>query len=216
MECKWKINIVPCDKANKLIKVFSFLSPCWCPCEKSGFFFFLSLFVSLCEVFVFQVVWLTSALTLAARWLMLNKVRPTRAFFQLRRHLCEVFSVKKDYYSLTAAKLSWRQRHIRSVATETTSRSCFIFLVACGMWWNNLTSLCSLCACACACACSLRSSGGWPGGRGGGVRLGGERALGQRRVFGGRELLSWVWNRKHELWRHGILLQQRWGSSNKH
>lgn len=27
MECKWKINIVPCDKANKLIKVFSF-PPC--------------------------------------------------------------------------------------------------------------------------------------------------------------------------------------------
>lgn len=29
-----KINIVPCDKANKLIKVFSFLLPCWCLNEK--------------------------------------------------------------------------------------------------------------------------------------------------------------------------------------
>lgn len=29
-----KINIVPCDKANKLIKVFSFLRPCWCLNEK--------------------------------------------------------------------------------------------------------------------------------------------------------------------------------------
>lgn len=50
MECKWKINIVPCDKANKLIKVFSFLFPCWCLNEKVWQGTFSPPFVRFCGV----------------------------------------------------------------------------------------------------------------------------------------------------------------------
>lgn len=40
--CKWEINIVPSDKAIKLIQVFSLDLPCWCSSEKSqrNFYFF--------------------------------------------------------------------------------------------------------------------------------------------------------------------------------
>lgn len=77
----------------------------------------------------------------------------------------------------------------------------------------NISLVC-LCVCLCVhtCACSLRSSGGWPGGRGGGVRLRGEWAPGQRWVFGGGELHRRVWDWEHKLRRHGVLLQQRWAS----
>jgi len=78
----------------------------------------------------------------------------------------------------------------------------------------NISLLCMYaCVCVWMCVHFLRSSGGWPGGGRGRMYLWGKRALGQRWVLGGGELPGRVWDWEHELWRHGILLQQRWGNS---
>lgn len=79
MECKWKINIVPCDKANKLIKVFSF-PPCLADVsvEKKESGIELSpppppVSVRLRLGFVLLAAGLKSALTLAAQRLVFHK-----------------------------------------------------------------------------------------------------------------------------------------------
>lgn len=88
MECKWKINIVPCDKANKLIKVFS-LPPCLADARVAGgdgvgresgielFFFHLPpASVRLRLGFVLLAAGLKSALTLAAHRLVSQQSQP--------------------------------------------------------------------------------------------------------------------------------------------
>lgn len=82
MECKWKINIVPSDKANKLIKVFSF-PPCLADARVgkkkrvwNRTFFSPSppASVRLCLGFVLLAAGLKSALTLAAHWLVFSSL----------------------------------------------------------------------------------------------------------------------------------------------
>lgn len=86
MECKWKINIVPCDKANKLIKVFSF-PPCLADASvekrESGIELFPPppVSVRLCLGFVLLAAGLKSALTLAAQRLVFHKSQSGFFFF---------------------------------------------------------------------------------------------------------------------------------------
>lgn len=85
-----KINIVPCDKANKLIKVFSFLRPCWCLNEKVWQGTFLP--PSVRFWFVLLAAGLKSTFTLAAWRPAFYFLLVFLFFFSLREHaVSEVF-----------------------------------------------------------------------------------------------------------------------------
>lgn len=205
------------------------LMPEWKKVWKKNFF---SPSVHLRLGFVLLAGGLKSTFTLALWQLVFQHVHSLKGFFFFHSHNGKMFQMNsyglvillfiKKALSLSICTqerkdimvLHWRLHlHLSWQKKQRKGYISFWEPGGCDETAEHLSSMCVfVCVCMCACMCSLRSSGGWPGGRGGGMHLRGERALGQRRVFSGGKLLCRVWDREHELWRHGVLLQQRWQS----
>lgn len=171
MECKWKINIVPCDKANKLIKVFSFLLPCWCLCEKSAkeLFFLaplLSFPLSICVRFCFAGSGINISAHLGCMSACFSGKKSLKGIFFNRnngntdvKHGGKIIVFIGVALSLACTNL-WTCMHTalrpRNVAQcfefvllqhRKQGETRFWFLKAWRVWWNCWTS--PLCVCVC-------------------------------------------------------------------